>query len=62
MEEVSKLTGLYSNEEALWWTREGLSTLPRPADPTRFAPQPAEQSQSPWRTLTRATGPRPRGQ
>ena len=44
MEEVRKLTGLWSSEEALRWSREGPSTLPIPVDPTRFAPRPAEQA------------------
>ncbi len=33
-----------SREEALPRSREGPSTLPRPLDPSRFAPQPAQQA------------------
>ena len=43
-EEVSKLTGLYAPTETVRHSRRGQHTLPRPADLTRVAPQPAEVS------------------
>ena len=43
-EEVSKLTGLYALAETVRHSRRGQHTLPRPADLTRVAPQPAEVS------------------
>ena len=54
MEEVSKLTGLYTSEEALRRSREGPHTLPRPVDPTRVAPHRAEVSPAGHHCMHRA--------